>query len=143
MFRVPLRVLLKLRRDEAEAFAVYRDTLRLALREVEKNGVAKAKTILNDVVQPELHKLDLIVRRNRRRMLSAAARDALFATGAITIGLATGFIAPGVADAVAALGGIKYGVDTVRNVNSAFVEPEGVQKHPYYFLWKATKMAAV
>jgi len=93
VFGAPLSSLLKLRKDEWESLRVYRDALREALRTVEDDQRVNAKVVFNDLVLPELNRIDLLFNRNTRFLMKAAARDVTFATGAVAIGLLTGFVA--------------------------------------------------
>ena len=132
----PLRTLLKLRRTDWEAFRVYRDALRSALRTIKEDRLANPAGVFSDVIQPELNRIDLTMKRNRRLLLKTAVRDAAFATAAVGIGLLSGFVTPGLADAVAKLGGLKFAIDTVKNANAALLEPEEAKSSQYFFLWK-------
>jgi hypothetical protein len=140
VFGAPLSALLKLRKKEWESFLDYRDALRQALRTVESDKQAKASTVFADIVNPELNRIDLSLKRNKSLLSKAAGRDAILAVGAVAMGLLTGFVSPQIADAIAKLGGLKYGIDTAKNLAAAYSEPKEAQENRYYFLWKARRM---
>lgn len=133
---VPVQDLLRLRNREAEAFAVYRDTLSLAVKECGGKDVAAARELFSDVVQPELNKIDAAVRNARERLRAKVRRDVLLGSGVVSIGLASGFLAPNVAAVLTAMGGIKYGLDLLHSLTEALKQPTVARDSEYYFLWR-------
>ena len=138
---VSVQEMLKLRNNEAEAFRVYRDTLSRAVKECGGKSVAAAHELFADVVQPELNKIDAAVRSARDRLRSKARRDVLLGSGIVSIGLASGFLAPNVAAVLAAMGGAKYGLDLLHSLIEAFKQPTVARESDYYFLWRVREQS--
>ncbi|MCP4605882.1 MAG: hypothetical protein GY847_36110 [Proteobacteria bacterium] len=136
--KIPIKKLLGLRKKEEESFNVYRDAIRVAIKENTANP-SKGREIFQDIIRPELNKIDLAVRRNKRTLLRAVTRDVLFATGAIAIGMYSGLVTPEVGEAIAKLGGLKFLIDMAKNTNSTFDIPENIKENQYYFLWKLAR----
>jgi hypothetical protein len=85
------KALIRLRQTEGEAFIVYRDALNGVLREVEHNDAASIKQAFDDIVRPELHRLDKAV-ASARKLVRRSLRDSvLIGTGLVCIGVFGGF----------------------------------------------------
>lgn len=132
--------LLELRDSEQESFAVYRDSIRKAARE-KVVSAAQGQEVFQDIIKPEINRLELLVKRSREKLLGNVLSDAIFGVGAIAFGLYSGVVSPGVGAAIASVGGAKYAVDLLRTASSALQEPPAVRESPFYFMWKAGQAA--
>jgi len=139
--KVPIDTLLKIRRDDGDAFERFRASLRKAvterLREGSSDGGRLAEDIRRDVIEPEL----VQVRQRLASAERALSRKALvgFGLGSIVTvcGLLAGVPAPlavtggiGIVTTVAATAGLKD-IDERRDVSLSDM----------YFLWKALRHA--
>jgi hypothetical protein len=64
------KALIRLRQTEGESFIVYREALTRVLREVEHNDEAGIRQAFDDMVRPELHRLDKAVAGARKLVRS-------------------------------------------------------------------------
>ena len=132
----PLQALLELRQAEPEAFRTYRSAFAETLRQHEGEP-HEMRAIFDRVVRPELDRLDLEVKKIKK-LVSAKVREKLiFGSGTLTIGLALGAVLPDVGSIIASLGGLKYGVEILEELNKTQKEPIEAMDNPYYFLWRA------
>jgi hypothetical protein len=144
MQNVPLKKLIELRKKEGEAFEVYRDSVSKAIKEAEKqtNSVRiKKKEIYNDLIRPELNKIDLTIKNSKKILFGNIKQDLLLGTSFVGIGLATGFMPNNIGQIVSAIGGIKFADQFVSNVRKYLSKPQEVRNNPYYFLWKVKRIA--
>jgi hypothetical protein len=141
VFGTPLVQLLRFREAEGEAFRVYRDALKKAVQESESIGPNKAEAVFSDVVQPELNKIDLAMKRNPKLLLQSSGRDVLFTTGTLSIALAAGLVSPVLASALVVAGG-RFLYEAIKSSIAAFLDPKDAQANPYFFLWKARRALA-
>lgn len=133
------KTLLKLRKEEGEAFQVYRDRVR-TLVEQSSLSALEFKEAFRDLVQPELNQIDKAV-ASARKMVKREIREKLvFGTGMVTIGLAAGVVTPAVGAIVAAMGGAKFGADLLSNINMLLSEPVKARENDFFFLWKAREL---
>jgi hypothetical protein len=137
---VPLKQLVELRMTDGEAFQVYRDSLSRALREYHLNGKSARETF-DEVVRPEIHKMDLALKRSRRATWNSARSTAIITTALITVGLVSGLINPSVAAVVAGVGGLHGATSLLKKANSLLLDPQAVERNPFYFLWQAKKLS--
>lgn len=142
---VPVERLVALRTKEGEAFKVYRDAVREVLQGLDAQRLNKPSEIreaFNDMIRPEINRIDLTVRNARKLLWDGIKEDIIFGAGFIAIGLAAGFIAPGVGTTLTALGGYGFAKGILQKVNALEKEPPEVRDNRYYFLWKLRKEAS-
>lgn len=138
---VPLSSLAKFRLNEGEAFRVYRDKLVSVIHELQSESVlteSRVKQALEDVIEPELNKMDHVIRENKQLLTGQLQQDIIFGSGMISVGLFTGIFPPNVGEVFAALGGYKFVNSVLDKANSLLKEPKDVRKNSFYFLWKAS-----
>jgi hypothetical protein len=136
---VRLEDIVRLRRDEADSFQVYRDAFRKAVKDVSGDEPEKIKQAFNDVVLPELNRIDAKITNAKRVLRKDLAVDAVAATGFIGLGLFSGILPTNIAPIVAALGGYHFFRDGVRKASELSLEVPDVRNSSYYFLWKVRK----
>ena len=136
---IPTVDLLKLRKDEHDAFEDFRTSLKTAIQDRLDNSNASdpqsvAQEIEDDVIAPQL--------RSINRRMTAAANSlkrkslAMLGVGALatTVGLVSGF-------GPAALLGIGVGaVMDTGPVKTYYDKKEAIELHDMYFLWRATHL---
>lgn len=128
--------LLDLRFKEGEAFEVYRDSIKQAVKSSLKEDPSKFRDVFNDIVKPELNKIDLTVKNSKKLLTDSIRSDLIFAAGFISVGLYGGFLPPTVAATVGALGGFKYAKDILDKSNRLCSDPHEIRDNKFYFLWK-------
>jgi len=134
-----LSKLIKLREKEGESFRVYRDALALTMKSVTSSDVKEIRQAFDDLVRPELNKVDLAIKNSRKLIWGSLKRDLLCGTGFIMIGLFSGLLPRNIGAVVAALGGFKFTSALVDKASKLLQEPTEIRDNKYYFLWKVKK----
>jgi hypothetical protein len=133
--------LLKLRDSEGEAFTVYRDAVAKVLREIGPSDARRVRQAFNDVILPELNRIDSVVKNAQRRLRRSAMSDLLLGAGVVSVGLFSGFLTPDVGKLLAGLGGTNFGVKALQRLNELGREPDSISDSSFYFLWRAREAA--
>jgi hypothetical protein len=141
---VSLKDLMKLRREESEAFIVYRAALNEAIDEYRRtnaNFSAKdAQALYLDVIAPRLSALDQKVTTAKRTLVKETVHDALAWTGAISFGVYAGFIPSDLIAAAGVLGMGKVVADFLRSTMSRMNSADKIRSEDMYFLWKVRQL---
>lgn len=141
---VPISVLVKLRKNEDDAFIAYRRAMSNAIDEssnVERSFSSRdAAAIYHDIVEPELSALTRRVSVARRHLLGKATRKSIGLLGAVTIGLYSGMLSAEISHIVAAVG-LAKGVDVIGTWLDAQDATEPIREHKLYFLWRVRAAA--
>jgi hypothetical protein len=140
--QLPLTELLRLRRNEGEAFALYRDAMNRTLVSLPNEESSRASEVFQDLVQPELNKIDALVVHRQQRLRRSAATDLLIGFGVVGVGLFSGLLTADAGKLIAELGGVGFGVNALRRAVELETEPEEARNSEYYFLWKARQRAS-
>ena len=130
------KTILKLRAEEGEAFNLYRDRVKDFV-DGTPVGSRPLKGAFNDLIRPELNKIDSAVKNARSMVKDSIREDLIFGVGAVTIGISIGIIAPEVGAAVSFMGGSNYLLKILKSYNSLLKEVPAVKENDFYFLWKA------
>jgi hypothetical protein len=128
--------LLKLRTEEAEAFHVYRDALSKGLETAGCTDGKLYQQIFDDIVRPEVNKIDSTIKNSRKLLKESIRQDIVFGAGFVSVGLFSGILPPNIGQILAALGGFKYVSGLLDKTNQLFKEPPHIRDNKYYFLWK-------
>lgn len=137
---INLADLVKFRRNEGEAFQVYRDQLANVLRGVDLTDPKAIKVALNDGIIPELHKLDLAARNAHKMTTTSLRHDVVINAGIITVGVFLGLVQPALGAIISALGGVSAIKDAAKTIAQAQEsEPPIVRENSFFFLWKLRK----
>lgn len=135
-----VETLLKLRKEEGEAFRVYRDRVR-SLFEAHCDTDREFQEAFRDIVEPELNRIDNAVATAKKMVKSELREKLVFGTGVVTMGLAAGTITPSAAAVVSALGGAKLSADLWTSLKRLLSEPRAARENDFYFLWKARDLS--
>jgi hypothetical protein len=136
---IALNKIVKLRRTEAGAFELYRDAVSKSLQRNRGATLNEQLQLFNDVVRPEIAKIDAAVRRSRKLLVKSIAQDLIVASGAIGIGLFSGLLPQAIGAAAVGLGSLHYSPQFVRKLTELCGEPKQAAESRYYFLWKMRK----
>jgi hypothetical protein len=134
--------LLSLRDNDGEAFSVYRDAVAKVLRELGPADSRRVQQAFNDVIAPELNRIDAVVRNAQRRLRRSAMSDLLLGAGVVSVGLFSGFLTPDIGKLLAGFGGAKFGIKALQRLNELGREPDSIRDSSFYFLWRARETAA-
>jgi hypothetical protein len=138
---VEIKRILKLRNEEAGAFERYRDAISKNLRKHPKATVREQVQLFDDVIRPEIAKIDAAVRRSRKLLVRSIMQDVVVISGAIGIGAFSGLLPPAIGLAAAGLGSLHYSPQFVRKLTELCSEPKQAMDSRYYFLWKVRRKA--
>lgn len=130
-----LSSLVNVRRHEAEAFAVYRDVVKNTIQETKnETNAAIIKNIVEDKINPELHKLDQIIKNHKDDFQRQGRKDLVFNSLLLIAGLFSGSNS-------ALIGGTSAILkDLLKDYSGAKQIPTVVKNSDYYFLWKLEKL---
>lgn len=128
-----LRSILNCRIRNEESFLIFRDTLSKGLSErpIDSSTLADLK---NDLIEPELHKISLVMKNERSRLVTSAGIEAAIGIASFTLGQ-YGIASP--SDAMAILGAA--GIGAVASQAADFLRGAKVKENPMYFLWKLNR----
>ena len=138
---IDIKKLIDLRLNEVESFNVYRDSVTEALKLIEISNISDIREIFNDIIRPELNKIELTIKNQKTFLTDDLKRDLLVSFGFISIGLFSGLFSPELSKLLTALGGYDFIAKTCKDVHYLLKEPSEIKKNKYYFLWKIKKMS--
>ena len=136
-----LSSLVRLRSNEGEAFRVYRDKLNSVLADLQTEASlteSRVRQALQDAIEPELNKMDQVVRENKRLLVGQLGQDVVFGAGFVSIGLFSGLLPTTVGQVFAGLGGFRFVTSLLDKASALIKEPSELRKNSCYFLWKAS-----
>ena len=133
-----LSTIIKLREQEAEAFTVYRDSINSIIRKNNNNwSEAEISEILRDQILPEVNLIEKKIKDWKSRSRESLKEKVIFGSGAVSLGLYSGFLPPNIAQIVAAIGGSSAVVGALMDYNKTLKEKEEARASDFYFLWQA------
>jgi hypothetical protein len=140
--QVPLDRLLKLRKDNGEAFLVYRDTMQSVLSSAKGKSSPELREAFDDAIRPELNKIDLTLKNARRQMATSTLIDLTLAFASVSIAAFSGLlpaklgIPKEILDVGAALGGWQSAKSLASKIAQIRLMPKEINDNKYAFLWK-------
>jgi hypothetical protein len=136
---VSLSKLVDLRREEGEAFQVYRDKLHAALKQSKGLNEFQIRQLVEDEISPEIHRIERTMKKARALLVKSLKTEMLIGAGYVAIGLCSGLLSRQAVEIVAAVGGYSFASSVAEKVMKLGGEPEEVLDSPYYFLWKVRR----
>jgi hypothetical protein len=146
--QVPLRRLLKLRKDSSESFLVYRDAVRSVLSSAQGKSSTELREAFDDAIRPELNKIDLTLKNARKQMATSSLIDLTIVFASVSIAAFSGLlpaklgIPKEVLDVGAALGGWQSAKGLATKIAGIRSTPKEVSESKYAFLWKLRRNVA-
>jgi len=140
--QVSLNKLLKLRKDDGESFFVYRDAVRSILKNNQNASGTELREAFDDVIRPELNKIDLTIKNSRKLLATSAITDITIAIASVSIAAFSGLLPAslGIPKDMLDFGAALGGWQSVRNLASKVAEvnakPKEVSENKFAFLWK-------
>jgi hypothetical protein len=140
----PLKKVLAVRTRERESFILYRDAMSKALGEVAKGERTgrELREIYSDVIEPELARLQLKIRKLRTGPLLRAVDEAVIVSGIMAVGVAGNVFPAAVSQLAAAAGAVHLAKELGKGVLARLRVPEDVRTDKFYFLWRLGARAA-
>jgi len=138
---------LKVRREEPEAFANYR----VSLTGIVKNHVAtggtvgkkEAKEIYEDILRPNLLALQTKAKNFRRANLNKGLLKAAASWVLVAIGIYAGILRSDISKLVTAVGGFNIARDLAEALGAIGTNPDEVRNHNLYFLLRLGQSAGI
>jgi hypothetical protein len=134
---VPIENLIKLRRNEGEAFAVYRDKLSKILT-IDNLTLKESKQIFYNEIRPEINKMNLVLSNNKKAMWGSIKSNIFLASTYISATLFAGILPANIDKIVASVGGFGFANNIGKDVLNLLKNQE-IRKNEFYFLWKIQK----
>lgn len=131
---VSIEKLLKLRTSEGESFQVYRDKLNKLVK-TNNLSSAESRELYLDEIQPEINKINLTLKNNKKMLWGNIKTNVLLASTYISTSLFTGILPTNVDKVVASIGGFGFAKSIGQDVLKLIKQPE-IKKNELYFLWK-------
>ena len=139
---VPLDHILKLRREEGEAFLVYRDAVRKVLSDAYGKTDKVLREAFDDEIRPELNKIDLTMKNARKQIAISTLIDVNIVLASVSIAAFSGLLPPEIGvpseliNVGAALGGWQGARGLASKIPGLRAVPKEVSDNKYAFLWK-------
>ena len=122
------------RKNDYESFQVYRDTMNSYLKDNLLFDRIVYDELMQDVIIPELHKMDLALKNSRNLFKSRLAPEVGFGIAMITVGHFVGLPVQDISAIVALLGGSEIIANITKNIRK-----EEIRNSPLYFLWNLSR----
>lgn len=132
--KISIEKLIKFRKNEGEAFQVYRDKIN---RSVKTGNLSQKEynDLYLDEIQPELNKINLTLKNNRKHLWGNIRSNIFLATTYVSASLFTGLLPSNIDQIVAAIGGFSFAKGIGQDVIKLIKEP-AIRENELYFLWK-------
>ncbi len=137
--------LVRLRRDEADAFELFRSDFGRIVRDWAASGKAmsprEARQIYLDVIKPRLAKVELRIRAAGQRLNRGMGWDVLSLGAMLSFGLYRGFQSSGLLEAARVLGVTAAARGVAAAVTNRRLAEREASTDSMYFLWKVRQRA--
>jgi hypothetical protein len=142
LFQAAPSDLINLRRNETDAFKTYQVALQYAAAKASSEGPVNVSQLFQDVIAPEIRRMNAALKSARSSLKRGLAADVASASAFVSIALMSGLIAPGLATAITAAGGIHFTSKVALKVSKLIKqEPRNARQDQFYFLWKVANLA--
>lgn len=125
--------MIHVRQTNEEEFQVFRDAIRRGLAELASSNDVAAD-VKRDIIDPEIHKLELTLRNGKRRFVTTAGVEAAVGAAGLTIGSYFGLPVESIASILSAMG---VGSLVPQVIDAA--TKNSIRNNPMYFLWRITR----
>lgn len=135
---VTIESLMQLRREENEVFEIYRDKLSEIIRNIgdRKIGPREAREIIQDEINPQLHKIDQVIKSHSASLNTRAAGMIIFD---VVMSISAGIF--GDWRTSSGLGGLYALKDILGTIFSARTKPLSAVNEDLFFLWSVRNKA--
>ncbi|MCQ4243903.1 hypothetical protein [Stutzerimonas decontaminans] len=134
-----LSAIVKLRENEGEAFAVYRDKIHSLLKSTNRWSEHEVAEAFRDQILPEVNLIDKKIKDWKVKARESLKEKVIFGTGAVSIGLYAGMLPPNIGQLVAAIGGGSAIAGAVLDYNKTLKDKIEARSNDFYFLWQANQ----
>ena len=134
---IPLENLIKFRKNEGEAFEVYRDKINNIVKK-ENLDIKDSKLIYEDEIRPELNKINLSIKNNKKLLWGNIQSNIILASTYVSTTLFTGILPTNMEKVIASVGGFGFAKNITQDALKLIKKPEA-RNNEMYFLWKLSK----
>ncbi len=134
--------LVKLRKAEQEAFAVYQHSLSSVLASSKNSTAGQIQEAFADLVAPEVSRIENFTKNYKKTLRKKLGRDVLLGSAFIGISLFSGLLPPNIGKIISALGGFHFSKDLYDNISGLMTGPDEIKNDKFYFLWKALRKSS-
>jgi hypothetical protein len=142
---VPIRTVLKIRREEPEAFIRYRSTLNQVVQTYVKPGEVltpkQAAELYHDHIRPELAELRIKAKTSFRAAVRKSVSKVLVSGAALSIGIMGGLLPNELGKLFTAIGGMKVLTDIGDAIAAIQRRPYEIRNDNLYFLLRLASEA--
>ena len=132
-----LENLLDVRESEQESFKVYRDAIRMAIKDAKNTDTTKlVEQIKSDVIEPALNKIELQIKNNRGKFKTRLRGKLQFNSLLLAGGLFANSFFGLDKETILAFGGIHTLKEFIADKKEMKNIPNEVKNNDYYFIWK-------
>lgn len=136
---LPLATVLKIRKNDYESFRLYRSALREVIaKHVKPNqvmSVREASQVYEDVIAPQLTKLELDVKAKRRSITKRSMAKTVVPVAMLSLGVISGLVPQELAE-IFKWGGIALSGQIAEALASIEKHPSELRSHNFYFLYR-------
>jgi hypothetical protein len=137
--QIDLKKLIRLRKNEGEAFQIYRSSLTNFLANI-KTKDYNIKQAFKDEIEPEINKINLTIKNSKKLILTDITKDILVGSTFVSVGLFSHFLPPNIGQIIAGIGGINYLGKFGENVKKLTTLESDIRNNKYFFIWKLHKL---
>lgn len=138
-----LSSILYLRNQDYEEFLVFRNSLSNIIKDYlskRKSFTRKdARAVYQDMVYPELCKLNAKSKSLRNGAIFKNTKDVVVTSGILSFGLCSGLLPLSAKPLLATIGGFEISRELIKSITSIFETPDEIRNHNFFFLWKLAK----
>lgn len=131
---ISITKLIKLRKNEGEAFEVYRDKLNSIVK-LNNMSSNESKDYYNDEIRPELNKINLTIKNNRKLLWGNVKTNLILASTYVSASLYSGILPSNIGEIVASIGGFGFASSISHDMIKIIKKPS-IRENELYFLWK-------
>jgi hypothetical protein len=134
--------IIKLRQEEGESFEAYRNSVSRVMEELgSKRSPSELKDAMSDLVQPEINRINLVIKNHKKYLLEKAAKRAQFDVLVLAAGLFGGLpIDPVSLNIIYSGLGLREVSGIIDDLQESKQIPEEARNSNLYFLWRIQKM---
>lgn len=136
-----LHNLISLRENDYESFLVYRDSINKLIKQtIENKDFSDLETAINDIVKPELNKINLTIHKNKKLLTYKTSKELFIGSGLIALGVFSGILPPDFGKIFGAIGGCAFTQAIINQIIDLNNPEYNILDNNYYFIWKMQQM---
>ena len=134
-----IKKLIHLRKNEGEAFQIYRSSLTNFLTNIKSKNY-DMKQAFKDEIEPEINKINQTIKNSKKLILADITKDIVVGSTFVSVGLFSHFLPPNIGQLIAGVGGVNYLGKFGENIKKLKTIELEVKNNKYFFVWKLQKL---